>query len=85
MSDNYLKEYLRKEHEKAGEDSLKNEVKDSKDMNDKIGYIHEAVKRIEDYLGTNKLDKKEQKEAIKEGVDKEEKYNKIDNEEGGDK
>ena len=78
---NYLREFLRKEHEEAAKDSNKQEDKYSRDMNDKIGYIHDALRRIEAKLGTDNLDKEEQKEAKEEGLKKEEKYNEEDNKE----
>lgn len=78
MSDNYLKEYLRKEHEEAGTDVDKGEEKDTKNMDDRIGYIHDAIKRIEAKLGTDKLNESEQKEAIEEGEKKQEDYDKED-------
>lgn len=84
MAENYLNEFLRKEHEEAAKDANKGEEKDTKDMDDRIGYIHDALKRIEDYLGTNKLTKKEQMEAKKEGEKKEEEYNKEDEKESKD-
>lgn len=80
MESNYLKEFLRKEHEEAAKDVDKGEEKDTKDMDDRIGYIHDALKRIEEKLGTNKLDKKEQEEAKEEGEEKEREYDKKDEE-----
>lgn len=78
MDGNYLNEFLRKEHEEAAKDATKGNEKDTKDMDDRIGYIHDAVKRIEDYLGTNKLNKKEQEEAKEEGEKEQRDFEKKD-------
>lgn len=81
--ENYLKEFLRQEHEEAAKDADKGEVKETKDVDDRIGYIHDAIKRIELKLGTNKLDKEEEKEAKEEGIKEQRDFDKTD--EGEDK
>ena len=83
----FLDEWLRKDHQEAGEDFDKGETTDGKDMDDRIGYIHDALKRLEAYFGTDKVedDKSLQKEAVKDGTKEQEEMKKDDNKDKGDK
>lgn len=81
----FLDEYLKKEHTEAAADADKGDEKDTKDMDDRIGYIHDALKRLEHYFGTDEVEHSEtlQKDAVKDGEKKQEEFNKKD--EKGDK
>ena len=81
----FLDEYLKKEHTEAATDADKGEEKNTKDMDDRIGYIHDALKRLEHYFGTDEVENSEtlQKDAVKDGEKKQEELNKKD--EQGDK
>ena len=56
------------------------EAKDGKDMDDRIGYIHDALKRLEHYFGLDEVEHSEtlQKDAVKDGEKKQEDFNKKD-------
>lgn len=76
----FLNEYLKKEHTEAGQDFDKGETKNGKDMDDRIGYIHDALKRLEHYFGTDEVkdSSKLQKDTVKDGEKKQEEFNKKD-------
>lgn len=76
----FLNEYLKKEHTEAGQDFDKGETKDGKDMDDRIGYIHDALKRLEHYFGLDEVEHSEtlQKDAVKDGEKKQEEFDKKD-------
>ena len=81
----FLNEYLKREHTEAGEDFDKGETKDGKDMDDRVGYIHDALKRLEHYFGTDEVEdsSKLQKDAVKEGEKKQEDFDKKDEKKEG--
>lgn len=83
----FLNEYLKKEHTEAAADADKGEQKDTKDMDDKIGYIHDALHRLEHYFGLDEVEHSEtlQKDAVKDGEKKQEEFNKKDEKKEGDK
>ena len=76
----FLDEYLKKEHTEAANDADKGEEKDTKDMDDRIGYIHDALHRLEHYFGLDEVEHSEtlQKDAVKDGEKKQEDFNKKD-------
>lgn len=83
----FLNEYLKKEHEEAATDADKHDEKDTKDMDDRIGYIHDALHRLEHYFGLDEVEHSEvlQKDAVKDGEKKQEEFNKDDEKKEGDK
>ena len=80
MTKKFLDDWIRKDHQEAGEDFDKGETTDGKDMDDRIGYIHDALKRLEAYFGTDKVEDSEtlQKDAVKEGTKEQEEMKKDD-------
>lgn len=93
MSD-FLGEYnkkvdkeLQREHEEAGKDFDKGDVKDGKDMDDKIGYQHDRLADLERRVALveKEVFAKKEKEALKEGAKEQQDMNKKDEKEGGDK
>lgn len=87
MAKKFLDDWIRKDHQEAGEDFDKGETTDGKDMDDRIGYIHDALKRLEAYFGTDKVEDSEtlQKDAVKDGTKEQEEMKKDDNKEKGEK
>ena len=93
MENNMLDEYLKKQHEEAGKDFDKGEVKDGKDMDDKIGYEHDMlsdherrIRLLEEKFGKDSTEvKTAEKEAVKEGEKEQKDMNKDDEKKGGDK
>ena len=83
----FLNEYLKKEHEEAATDADKGEEKNTKNMDDRIGYIHDALKRLEHYFGLDEVEHSEtlQKDAVKDGEKKQEEFDKKDEKKEGDK
>lgn len=84
---------LQRQHEDASKDFDKGEVKDGKDMDDKIGYEHDMLqdheRRIrlleEKYGKDSKVVKDEEKKDLKEGEKIQKDMNKDDEKKGGDK
>ena len=83
----FLNEYLKKEHTEAASDADKGDEKDTKDMDDRIGYIHDALHRLEHYFGLDEVEHSEtlQKDAVKDGEKKQEDFDKKDEKKEGDK
>ncbi|MBO7691191.1 MAG: hypothetical protein J6T10_00975 [Methanobrevibacter sp.] len=80
----FLNEYLKKEHTEAAADADNGDEKDTKDMDDRIGYIHDALHRLEHYFGLDEVEHSEtlQKDAVKDGEKKQEDFNKKDEDKG---
>lgn len=100
MTDDFLGDYQKKvdkelqhQHEEAGKDFDKKEVKDGKDMDDRIGYEHDMlqdherrIRLLEEKYGKNsKAVKDEEKKSLKEGEDEQRTLDKDDEKKGGDK
>lgn len=73
----FLDEYkdkLKEKHEEAGKDFDKGETTYGKDMDDRIGYIHDCLEKLIHHFGLDKVeeDKTLQQEAIQEGTKEQE-------------